>query len=107
MSGTSEKLPLSGGLPDGVAEAVRRLFAALDRLDAARERRAEADRLRANLEEELAIMQDDRARLAVELDGAAARVKTLESANDEARRKLSHAMAEITAVLAKVAAREE
>ena len=59
-----------------------------------------------DVQEELAIMQDDRAKLAVELDGAAARVKTLELANDEATRKLAHAMAEIRAVLAQVADRE-
>jgi len=40
-----------------------------------KQRRAacEADALRANLEEELAVLQDDRSRLAVELDGAIAR----------------------------------
>ncbi len=106
MGGVTEKIPVSSELPDGVAEAMRRLSAALDRLDAARERRAEADRLRANLEEELAVMQDDRSRLAVELDGAAARAKTLELANGEVRRKLANAMAEIKAVLANLSARE-
>jgi hypothetical protein len=107
MGGVSEKLAVGGNVPEGVAQAMGRLFAALDRLDAARERRAEADRLRGNLEEELAIMQDDRARLAVELDGATARVKTLELANDEVRRKLAHAIAEIRAVLEKMAARAD
>ena len=106
MGGVSEKSFAGGDLPDGVAQAVQRLFAALDRLDAARERCAAADGQRANLQEELAIMQDDRAKLAVEFDGAAAGVKTLESANDEARRKLAHAITEIRAVLAKVAANE-
>jgi hypothetical protein len=106
MDGVSEKSFAGGDLPDGVAQAVRRLFAALDRLDAARERCAAADGRRANLQEELAIMQDDRAKLAVELDGAAARVKTLELANDEVTRKLAHAITEIRAVLAQVADRE-
>jgi hypothetical protein len=93
-------------LPERVDAALRQLDAALDRLDAANERRAKADALRANLEEELAVMQDDRARLAVELDGAVARTKALELANDEAARRLSHASAEIRAVLTEVAARE-
>jgi Domain of unknown function (DUF4164) len=106
MGGVTEKIPVSSELPDGVAEAMRRLIAALDRLDAARERRAEADRLRTNLEEEFPVMQDDRSRLAVELDGAVARAKSLELANDEARRKLAYVMAEIRAVLANLAARE-
>ena len=107
MGGVSEKLASGGNVPEGIAQAMGRLSAALDRLDAARERRAEADRLRGNLDEELAIMQDDRARLAVELDGATARVKTLELANDEVRRKLAHAIAEIRAMLEKVAARAD
>jgi len=107
MGFVSEKVPLSGELPDAIAQALRRLTAALDRLDAAQERRAEADRLRANLEEELAVTQDDRARLAFELNGTVARVNTLELGNEEARRKLGHAMAEIRAVIAKVAARED
>ena len=37
-------------------------------------RRLEAERRRGDLETELQIMQDDRARLAVELDGAVARL---------------------------------
>ncbi|HET6377766.1 MAG TPA: DUF4164 family protein [Methylocella sp.] len=93
-------------LPESLAVALRRLAAALDKLDAACERRAKADALRANLEEELAVMQDDRARLAVELDGALARVKSLELAHEEISRKLSHARGEIAAVLSEAAMRE-
>jgi chromosome segregation ATPase len=87
-------------LPERLDAALKRLATALDRLDAASERRAKADALRANLEEELAIMQDDRSRLAVELDGAIARSKSLELANDEVARRLNSASAEIRAVLA-------
>jgi len=86
-------------LPECLENALRTLFVALDRLDAARERRAKADGLRANLEEELAVMQDDRLKLAVELDGAAARARALETANDEVKRRLAHVSAEIRAVL--------
>ncbi len=85
---------------------MRKLANALDRLDAAAERRARADGLRANLAEELAVMQDDRGRLAVELDGAVARSRVLELANDEVTRRLSQASAEIRAVLAGVAGLE-
>jgi chromosome segregation ATPase len=87
-------------LPERLDAALKRLATALDRLDAASERRAKADALRANLEDELAIMQDDRSRLAVELDGAIARSKSLELANDEVARRLNSASAEIRAVLA-------
>lgn len=90
-------------LPECLTAALMRLTAALDRLEAANEWRAKREALRANLEEELAVMQDDRARLAVELDGAIARAKALELANEEAARRLNHAMAEIRAVLAAVA----
>lgn len=93
-------------LPERLDAALKRLAAALDLLDAAGERRAKADALRANLEDELAVMQDDRARLAVELDGAIARAKSLELANDEVARRLNGACAEIREVLAEAAARE-
>ena len=86
-------------LPGRLDAALRRLAAALDRLDAATERRAKADALRANLEDELAVMQDDRSRLAVELDGAIARAKSLELANDEVARRLNGASSEIGRVL--------
>jgi Domain of unknown function (DUF4164) len=45
-------------------------------------------------------MQDDRSRLVVELDGAIARSKSLELANDEVARRLHGASAEIREVLA-------
>ena len=86
-------------LPINLDAALRRLTAALDQLEAAVQRRAEADAARGNLEEELAIMQDDRSRLAVELDGAMARGNTLAQANDEVARRLLRASAAIGAVL--------
>ena len=87
-------------LPERLDAALKRLAAALDRLDATSERRARADALRTNLEDELAVMQDDRSRLAVELDSAIARAKSLELANDEVARRLNGASAEIRGVLA-------
>ncbi|MGH6838805.1 MAG: DUF4164 family protein [Methylocella sp.] len=91
-------------LPGSLDTALKRLAAALDRLDAASERRAKADALRANLEDELTVMQDDRSRLAVELDGAIARSKSLELVNDEVARRLNVASAEIRGVLAEAVA---
>ena len=93
-------------LPERLDAALMRLAAALDRLDAACERRAKADALRTNLEDELAVMQDDRSRLAAELDGAIARSKSLELATDEVARRLNGASAEIRGVLAEAVARE-
>lgn len=55
-------------MPDVVAEALNRLSAALDHLDAASLRHVEADRVRATLETELAVMREDRHQLAEMLD---------------------------------------
>lgn len=78
---------------------MKRLAAALDQLEAASERRAQGDALRADREEELAIMQKDRSRLAVELDGALARGQGLDLANQEAGRRLARAEAAIRSAL--------
>ncbi len=55
-------------MPDPVGEALSRLSAALDRLDAAAIRHVESDRVRATLVTELAVMREDRHRLAEMLD---------------------------------------
>ena len=55
---------------DPFEPSLRRMRAAIDLLEAALERRARRDASRRDADEELALMQDDRARLAVELDGA-------------------------------------
>lgn len=68
-----------------------RLAAALDLLEAACERRLEADAERSNLEEEFAVLQDDRTQLGVELDAAVSRARSLELANDEVARRLQRA----------------
>ncbi len=74
--------------PARLETALKRFAAALDQLEAAAERRAQADAERSDLEEEFAVMQDDRTRLAVELDGAIAHSSTLALANDEVARRL-------------------
>lgn len=79
--------------------SLKRLAAALDHLEAASERRLIADRVRFDQEEALAVMQDDRSRLAVELDGALARARILDEANLEAARRVQSAGAAIRAIL--------
>ncbi len=86
-------------LPDRLQDSLKRLASALDHLEAAGERRAVADRVRANLEEELAVMQDDRARLAVELDGALDRMRVLTTANEDVSQRLERASRTIRSVL--------
>ena len=59
-------------------DALKRLEGAIGQIEAAVSRRLEIERRRGDLETELQIMQDDRARLAVELDGATARLNRTE-----------------------------
>lgn len=86
-------------LPDRLDAPLKRLSIALDQLEAAAERRSIADARRADLEEELAVMQDDRSRLAVELDAAAARARKLDEAGLEVSRRLGETSAAIRSVL--------
>ena len=78
---------------------MKRLRAAIDMLEASIERRSRQDEARGDAHEELALMQDDRARLAVELDGALDRNRALLTANHEAASRLSEAGKAIRAVI--------
>jgi hypothetical protein len=78
---------------------LKRLRAAIDLLEAAVERRVRQEGAQSDAQEELALMQDDRARLAVELDGALDRNRGLLSANNEAAKRLGRAGAAIRAIL--------
>jgi len=79
---------LSGERPDPV---LARLRAALDNLEAAAEKRARRDAVRSDAEAEFAMMQDDRARLAVELDGALDAQRALAEANAAAIERVARA----------------
>jgi predicted nucleic acid-binding Zn-ribbon protein len=80
-------------------DAVKRLEAALGLLEAAATRRLEAERRRGDLETELQIMQDDRARLAIELDGTMARLHRVEAAASDVGRRVERAVGAIRDVL--------
>ncbi len=86
-------------IPTALEAALKRLSAALDHLDAASDRRARADAARGDLEDELTVMQDDRSRLAMELNSALARIESLDLAHREAERRLERAGATIRAAL--------
>jgi hypothetical protein len=88
--------------PARIEAALKKLAAALDQLDAACERRIDAEAERNNLEEEFAVLQDDRSRLGVELDSAMARSKSLELATDEVARRLQKASTTLRAMLSHV-----
>ena len=86
-------------LPADIDIALRRLNMALDQMEAAMHRRGQVEAARGNLEDELALLQDDRSRLAIELDGALAHGKTLSQANQEVARRLARASSAIRIVL--------
>lgn len=88
--------------PNPLDSALKRLADALESLEAADERRAAAERVRADLEEELGVMQDDRARLAAELDGALASNRALALANADVAGRLDRAEALLRDILGAV-----
>jgi hypothetical protein len=84
---------------NAIDAASKRLGLALDALQAAVERRREADRGQADLGEQLHAMGSDRSRLAAELDTATARIRALEASNREIARRLDVAIESIRGVL--------
>ena len=85
--------------PASVEQALARLMASIAVLEVAAARRLEVDRSKGALETELALMQDDRARLAVELDGALARGNRLEATTEDLARRIDKAIGSVRSVL--------
>ena len=81
-------------------DAVRRLEGALGQLEASVSRRVEIERRRGDLETELQIMQDDRARLAVELESATLRLQQMEAVADDMGHRVGRAIGAVREVLA-------
>lgn len=81
-------------------DAMKRLDVALGLLEASVSRRLEADRRKGSLETELQLMQDDRSRLAEELDGALTRLQRFEVATDDVSRRVQLAILAVQNVLA-------
>ena len=79
--------------------ATKRLTLALDALDAAVERRLNADRSEARLTEQVHALGSDRSRLAADLDAAVAHARALEATNREIARRLDVAIETIRSVL--------
>ena len=78
-------------MPAPADPAIARLHAALDNLEAAVERRARRAFAPTDSEAEFAMMQDDRARLAVELDAALVAQRALGEANAAAMERVTRA----------------
>ena len=87
------------GLAD-IDAATRRLMVALDALEAAAERRRDADRDENELASRIQALGADRSRLADELDGSLVKTRRLERTNREISEKLDAAIGTIRAVLA-------
>jgi len=79
--------------------AVAELQTALAQLERTVAAKLEDELSSAELEEELAIMQDDRSRLALDLDAALARQNALEKSRDEVLRRLEAASEGVAAAL--------
>jgi predicted nucleic acid-binding Zn-ribbon protein len=90
--------PRPGGLSP-LDQAMRQLETAIGLLEASVARRLEAERRRGDLETELQIMQDDRSRLAQELDGTLARLNRTEAAAQDVGQRVQRAMLTIQDVL--------
>jgi septal ring factor EnvC (AmiA/AmiB activator) len=79
--------------------ATKRLALALDALEAAVERRSQADRGEQSLESQLHALSADRSRLAAELDSITARSREIEGTNREIARRIDVAIDGIRSVL--------
>jgi uncharacterized membrane protein YccC len=85
--------------PNTIEMATRRLTQALDALDAAAERRREADRAQEQLLTQLQSLGADRSRLASELDAALAQTRRLEIAGEDIARRLDAAIEAVRSVI--------
>ncbi len=79
--------------------AAKRLALALDALEAALERRREADRSEAALAAQVQALGNDRSQLAADLDQQVARARRLETTNREVARRLDVAIDTIRSVV--------
>ncbi len=80
-------------------ECMERFSKALDRLETTANRRLQRTKAIDYLEQELAALSQDRARLGQELDGVKVETKALEGVTDEVATRLDVAIRDIRAVL--------
>jgi hypothetical protein len=92
-AGTAEQVQVD------IDAATRRLMLALDALEAAAERRRDADRDENELASRIQALGADRSRLADELDGSLVKTRRLERTNREIAERLDVAIGTIRAVL--------
>lgn len=85
--------------PSAIDAAVKRLALALDGLDAAVDRRLEADRDVESLAHQLQMLSLDRTKLAADLDNEAAHARRLETTNREIAERLDSAIASVQSII--------
>ena len=85
--------------PSPVDEALARLDAVVNRLDAVVTRRLESAAQPDDRDAELALMNEDRARLAAALDAASARLDAVTATTSEVGQRLDRAMETVQDVL--------
>jgi septal ring factor EnvC (AmiA/AmiB activator) len=85
--------------PSAIDAATRRLTQALDALQAAVARKRDAETGGDAITMQLQALGNDRARLAADLDTAAARIRQLEDTNREVSRRIDVAMSTIEKLL--------
>ena len=98
--------PADPSLPEPLEAALVRVRAALARLQSAAERQLDAREARADHDREFALMQDDRSRMAIDLDAAKARLEALQKAQGEALTRLARAEFAVGSALRDLAGEE-
>src|ERR1700722_2423420 len=88
---------------DSLEISLKRLASAVDALEWATDLRMRHDDTRASTQEEFALMQDDRSRIAGELGARVDRAGAHQSANTEAAKRLAHAAQTVERVLGRLA----
>ena len=104
---SSAPIPDAAILPPRLDAALARFERGLAALETAVAQRLENEMSLADLEEELAVMQDDRGRLALDLEAALARAATVEKTRDEVLRRVERASASGASVLGVAPPRDE
>lgn len=79
--------------------AIARIDAVLALVEAAMDRHFDSDRRRSDIEVELQVMSEDRARLATELESATSRLSRVQTASDHVGLRLDAAIGAIQTVL--------
>jgi len=89
-----------------ITQALGQLRNAVTALEAVVSRRAQDDRSIETLKRELAVMQDDRAQLALDLDGALAKAARLDAITGELGRRVDRATTLVREVMGDLGQRE-